>query len=242
MQLLSKPIDLSAGVAEDDGLGDGDSLVQVGESVKLPVLLLDGNVELLDTFQGKLVLLDQDADGVAHELLGDLKHVCGHSSREEDDLGVLGEELEDLVDLVLETAGKHLVGLIKTDDAHVVCAKRAPVDHVVDAARGADDDLDALLELGHVLADVGAADASVALDVHVVAEREDDGLDLRRKFAGGGEHERLRLAHGDVDGLQDGNREGRGFTGTRLGLGNDIAALGDGENGALLDGRRLFEV
>ena len=39
-----KPVDLSSGRAEDDGLGDGDGLVQVAKSVEFPVLLLDGNV------------------------------------------------------------------------------------------------------------------------------------------------------------------------------------------------------
>lgn len=102
-ELVGKPVDLAAGVAEDDGLGDGDSLIQIGEGIELPLLLLDGDVELLDTFKGKLVLLDQDADGVAHELGGDLKDVLGHGGREKDDLGALGKELEDVVDLLGET-------------------------------------------------------------------------------------------------------------------------------------------
>lgn len=102
-ELVGEPVDLSAGVAEDDGLGDGDGLVQVGEGVELPLLLLNGNVELLDTLQGKLVLLDQDTDGVTHELGGDLKDVLGHGGGQEDNLGGLGEELEDVVNLLSET-------------------------------------------------------------------------------------------------------------------------------------------
>lgn len=102
-ELVGKPVDLAAGVAEDDGLSDGDSLIQIGEGIELPLLLLNGDVELLDTFKGKLVLLDQDADGVAHELGGDLKDVLGHGGREKDDLGALGKELEDVVDLLGET-------------------------------------------------------------------------------------------------------------------------------------------
>ena len=43
-ELLSEPVDLSLGVAEDDGLGDGDGLVEIGEGIELPVLLLDGDV------------------------------------------------------------------------------------------------------------------------------------------------------------------------------------------------------
>lgn len=103
-ELVGEPVDLSAGVAEDDGLGDGDGLVEIGQGVELPLLLLNGNVELLDTLKGKLLLLDQDADGVAHELGGDLEDVLGHGGGQEGNLGGLGEQLEDVVDLLGETA------------------------------------------------------------------------------------------------------------------------------------------
>jgi len=105
-ELVGEPVNLSAGVAEDDGLGDGDGLVQVGKSVELPLLLLNSDVELLDTLKGKLVLLNQNADGVTHELGGDLKNVLGHGGGEEDNLGGLRKELEDVVDLLGETALK----------------------------------------------------------------------------------------------------------------------------------------
>lgn len=108
-ELVGEPVDLSAGVAEDDGLGDGDGLVQVGEGVELPLLLLNGNVELLDTLKGKFVLLDENADGVAHELGSDLKDVLGHGGGQKDDLGALGKELEDVIDLLGETALKNNV-------------------------------------------------------------------------------------------------------------------------------------
>lgn len=103
-ELVGEPVDLAAGVAEDDSLGDGDGLVEIRQGVELPVLLLDGDVELLNTLKGKLVLLDQDADGVAHELGGDLQHVLGHGGGEENDLGGLRQKLEDVVDLLGETA------------------------------------------------------------------------------------------------------------------------------------------
>lgn len=44
--LVREPVDLSAGVAVDDGLGDGQSLVQIAQSLELPVLALNGDVEL----------------------------------------------------------------------------------------------------------------------------------------------------------------------------------------------------
>ena len=102
-KLVGEPINLSSGVAEDDCLCDGDCLVEIGQSVQLPILLLNSDVELLDTFEGELSLLDQDTNGIAHEFGGDLKDILGHRSGEENDLGRLREELEDVVDLLSET-------------------------------------------------------------------------------------------------------------------------------------------
>ena len=102
-ELVGEPVDLPAGVAEDDGLGDGDSLVQIRQSVELPIFLLNSNVELLDTFEGKLVLLDEDTDGVAHELGGNFQDVLWHGCGQKDNLGGLRKELEDVVDLLGET-------------------------------------------------------------------------------------------------------------------------------------------
>lgn len=100
----------------------------------------------------------------------------------------------------------------------------------------------AILEFSDVFAYGRSADAGMALDIHVVTQCEHDGLDLGCEFAGGGEDEGLCFADGDIDGLEDGDGKGCGFTGTGLGLGNDVAALCDGENGALLDGGGFFKV
>lgn len=49
------------------------------------------------TFQRELVALDEDAHGVAHELVGHLQHLEGHGRREEGALHLLWPLLE-LVD------------------------------------------------------------------------------------------------------------------------------------------------
>ena len=41
VEFLSEPVDLASSGTEDDGLGNGDSLVQVTESVEFPVFLVD---------------------------------------------------------------------------------------------------------------------------------------------------------------------------------------------------------
>ena len=103
-ELVSEPVHLSPRIAENDGLGDGDSFVEIGEGIQFPVFLLDRDVELLDTFEGELRLLDENPNRITHELRGDLKDVLGHRSREENNLGGLRQELEDVVNLLGETA------------------------------------------------------------------------------------------------------------------------------------------
>ena len=55
---------LSLGVAKDDSLRDGECVVEIAESVELPLFSLDGDEELLDSFQRQLVTLHQNADWI----------------------------------------------------------------------------------------------------------------------------------------------------------------------------------
>jgi hypothetical protein len=83
----------------------------------------------------------------------------------------------------------------------------------------------------------------MTLYVHVIAQRHDHALDLRRKLTGGGEDEGLGFAHGSVDDLEHTNGKGRSFTSTRLGLRNCVPSFADLDNGARLDGRgRLVSI
>ena len=46
LHFLGQPVDLLLGVAEDDGLGDCEGVVEVDKGVELPLLLLDVDEEL----------------------------------------------------------------------------------------------------------------------------------------------------------------------------------------------------
>lgn len=67
--LVGQPINFSACVAVYDGLCDGECLIQIAQRLQFPVLLLNCDVELLDTLQRQLLLLYQYADGRSHEAL-----------------------------------------------------------------------------------------------------------------------------------------------------------------------------
>jgi hypothetical protein len=62
----------------------------------------------------------------------------------------------------------------------------------------------------------------VALDVHEVADGDNDLLDLLGKLTGGSKDERLALLDVGVDLLEDRDGEGSGLASTGLGLSNDI--------------------
>lgn len=118
-----------------------------------------------------------------------------------------------LINLIFETARQHLVSLVKTENFDVVSPESPAVDHVEHSAWGAYNDLHTLLEFGHVLTNIGTADTSMAFDVHVVAEGDNDLLNLLGQFAGGGEDKRLSSLDGHVqlyssmavsDGLDEG--------------------------------------
>lgn len=102
-QFVGQPVDLSPGVAEDDGLGNGDGFVEIGEGIQLPFFLFDSDVKLFNTLKSKFCLFHQNTDGVAHKFGGDFEHVLGHCSGEQDNLGRLREELEDIINLFGET-------------------------------------------------------------------------------------------------------------------------------------------
>jgi hypothetical protein len=106
----------------------------------------------------------------------------------------------------------------------VVRLQDTTLDHVLDSARSTNDDLGALLESLHVITDAGAANTGVALNVHEVSDGNYNLLDLLGKLASGGEDESLAGLDIGVQLLEDGDGEGSRFTGTGLGLRNDIVA------------------
>lgn len=205
--LISEPVDLPAGVAEDDGLCDRQRFIEIAKRFELPFLFGDVHVELLDTLKGKLLLLHENTDRVTHEALRHVQHISRHRGRQQDDLCRVIEGFEDVVDLFLETARKHFIGLIQHEHPNGVRAEGTPLDHVVDTTWRTDDHVHSLLEVTDIILDVRSTDASVTFRAHVIAESDDDLLNLLGKLTGGREDQCLTLRIVDVDLLQNGDRE-----------------------------------
>lgn len=229
-------------IGEDHALSNFDVLVEFDEGLELPLLPIDRDVVLFDTVEGQLLVLDEDADGVAHELVRHLQDLGGHRGREQGDLDVGWELLDDLFHLVHEASAEHFVGFVQDDDLQIVGVEVALGDEVEDTPGGAHHDVDsALLEAFLVFGDDSAAHAGVAHDFEELADAHDDSLDLLGELTGGGQDEGLAVGGLGVDELENTNRKGCSLAGSGLRLGDGVAALDDGKNASLLDDRGLLK-
>lgn len=137
--------------------------------------------------------------------------------------------------------GKHFIGLVKDEHLHGIGLEEAALDHILNTARGTNDDLRTVLKSLHVITDAGTANAGVALNVHEVTDGDNDLLDLLGKLTGRSKDESLALLDSGVDLLEDGDGEGGSLASTGLSLGNDIVTLDNGHDSALLDSRGTLE-
>merc|ERR1712137_815718 len=82
LHLFGQPVDFPASVTENDGLCDAQRVVQIAQSVQFPVLAFNLNEKLLDTFKRKFLFLDENHDGITHELIGHLHNFIRHGGRQ----------------------------------------------------------------------------------------------------------------------------------------------------------------
>lgn len=76
----------SSGVAVDDSLRNGQLSVNISQHSELLIVISKLDVELLNTVESELFLLDQNTNRVAHELIDHLESLGRESGREESQL------------------------------------------------------------------------------------------------------------------------------------------------------------
>ena len=157
-------------VAVDDCLLDVKVRVQVQQHVNLPLVLLDSDIVLVNTVECESLLLHKNLCRGSHKVLCKFQDLGGKCGREEANLDVSGQELENVLNLGLKTARQHFISFIEDEELEVVCLEEASSNHVVDTARGADNDVLSLLEDADVFSDDSATDASVDLDAQELTD------------------------------------------------------------------------
>lgn len=240
-QGVGKPLHLRARIAEHDGLRDRKTVVEVVQSVELPLLTLHIHEELADALQGKLITLDEDLHRLVHELAGQVEHFLGHGGGQKHHLSAWGQIAVDVVESVLEALVEHLITLIDHQHLDVAGAEVSLGDHIEHTAGSSRDHLHTIIQTTNVLSHALSSDAGVTLDLHVSTDGDKDLLGLFGQLTSGREDQGLGLHQRGINVLQNTNAEHSGLSSSGLRLSNHVTSLNDRENGTLLNSRGLFK-
>ncbi len=250
LQLLGDVGRRALRTAEDHGQPAAFGLQDAGDELRLVHVVRTEDV-LLDVGDGHALALGRggaDVRRLRHVPAGQADDRARHGRREQHRLALGRQVVHDLLDVGQEAQVEHLVGLVQDEGLDVREVELALTGQVEQAARGADDHVDALLErldLGLVrAAAVYGEDADVAdlargqqvvgdLGAQLARRDDDEGLrgvgELRGRGPAGLD------VRGDDDPLQQRKAETEGLAGSGLRLADDVrAGKGDGE-GHLLD-------
>jgi len=135
-------------------------------------------------------------------MFGEAQDLIRHSSREKSDLNVTWQILEDVLDLLLEASGEHLVCLIHDEESEVICLENALLHHIVNSSWSSYNDVDSLFKELDVLSYAGTSDTGVNFDTHVFADGVYNEGDLQGQFSGWCNNERLDVLTGNINRLQ----------------------------------------
>ncbi len=194
-----------------------------------------------------LVLAGNLVDGgVDQELVDESGDLAVERGREQQLLAAVGRVAENPLHRFDESELAHVVGLVEHRDAAVRQVELALVDEVLDAAGGADHDVDALLQRTDL---TPLRDATIDLrgeQADAASDRLHRAVDLQREFARRGEDDRLRVTAELTtlsglalqDALDQRSAEGDRLTGTGAASSEHVAALQDRRDGRCLNGER----
>ena len=207
--------------------------------------------------RGVVGVLCADVCRTLQERAGEGDNGAGHGRGEEHRLLLLGQCRHDAFDVGEEAEVEHFVGLVENENGYLAEDQVALLREVEETAGGADDDVDALVELGDLrlvrATTVDGGDGEGALlaggerDGEVLRRDLEVAGDLHAEFARRHDHERagsvveraqaaLLCVH---QAVQQRNAESEGLAHTRARLADQVAACqGEGES-ELLDRERV---
>ena len=149
-------------------------------------------------------------------MFGEAQDLVWHSSREKSDLNITWQILEDVLNLLLEASGEHLVCLIHDEEPEVICFENTLLHHIVNSTWSSYNDVDSLFKELDVLSNAGTSDTGVNFNTHVFADGVHNEGDLQGQFSGWCNNERLDVLTSDINRLQCCDSKCSCFTGSRL--------------------------
>ena len=209
-------------------------------------------VDVLRRLRHRLVVGDRlgpDVHGLAHVRTRQRHDRRRHRRAEQHRLARPRRQGQQPLDVGQEPEVEHLVGLVEHQGADEAEVEGLAVREVQQAARGADDDLDAPLERVELGLERRAAVDAEHPVADVLAGQRQVAVHLQRELTGRGDDERLRLAGLDLlcvvgvvrrcRPLDQRDAESEGLAGAGAGLTDEVGASQGDLEGHLLDGEGL---
>ena len=226
------------GAAEDDHLEIIRRIEDAAETVHLVpgLIVVLGNGRRRDDF-----LVDGHKLRCPHIFLADAQDGPGHRRGKEHRLAVHRDLFDDRLDILDKAHIEHFIRFVKDEELNMVQFDRPSVQMVQEASRRADHDLDTAAQVADLALDRLTAVDRQYTDPFGPSDLADLFGDLDAQFPRRGHDKRLYMAVFFIQGLDDGNAEGCGFTRARLGLPDDVLPCKGQRDGALLDRGRFFE-
>merc|ERR1712038_406751 len=193
------------------------------------------DIVLMNAFKSKILGLNKDLRRFSHECFRETKDRWWQCCREEANLNVVWQELEDVLYLYLEVRIEHLISLVHNEELKVICFEMTLLHHVMHPARCANHDMWSFPKTSYVLSNDRTADTEVHLGTHVLANRCHDKSYLLRKLSCWCNYQGLDLINGCVYDLKSRYSECASLSCSGLSLCYRIFCLDDRKDGFLLN-------
>jgi hypothetical protein len=243
-QVLGDPVGAVLGAGEDQHPAD---LLVVEEDVleQRPLAGLVDEVDaLVDALDRRRRRRDRDLGRVREQHVGEALRLGRHGRREEQRLPDSRQERDDALHVVDEAHVEHAVGLVEDEDVELREVDDAFAGEVEQAARGGDQDVEAVAQGLPLRLVADAAEDHGVAEAEVLAVGGEGLADLRGQLAGRGQDQdadrtaALRAIALGVQALQDGEGERGGLASAGLGEAQQVASIQHVRDGLHLDRRR----
>ena len=184
---------------------------------------------MLDFFEADLIGSDIDTDRVREQSPGQFDDARWHRGREEQRLAPFRQVADDPLEIRQKAHIEHAVGLVQDEDFELIEVNVALVHQVQQSARRGDQDVGPPIERPDLARLVHSAEDHRLAEVQVSPVGRETVADLDRQFAGRGQrqHEGVIgrcLAVVRAEAIEDGDGEGGGLAGARLGTAQHVTS------------------
>ena len=232
--LLGKKFHAGDGVAKDNRLVDVEFGEQSVKAVKFLAFLNKG-VVLGDTLKSE-VIHNVNIERRGEVFVFERFHSHGESGREEKNLAVVGEELDDFLDENLEFGGEKLIGLVHNQHVALAQITDLLLGKIQNTTRGSDQEMDGLVQTNDIVLQVGTTGGHHDGEFAVLSELLANLRGLESQLTSGDKNQHLEFLFGAVGLVQSRDNESSSLSGSILSTSEDILSTEGNRDGFLLDG------